>query len=507
VKPFRLRPYQRKDVKKALKSKTRGVINGSIMGAGKTLFGVEVMRKAGTRQVLIIGPMNTADGWASTVERQVGVPLRIINSEAHTNKAYAEFLSGMPGWFFIHWELARMCPYEKFTCDGVIFDEIHRAGSHELMRTVVVDGRKVQRKKVQANNVMAHAVGKLVAERGGYRIGLSGTWKGNKEEGAWAVRRAIWPLDSANADSFWRFAKRHIEIKDEKIYVRGKEQEVKVLGRELSPGSIVADLPCYIRHEADSACCEAHPHGLDADLPKRLPPRRVGVDLSPTQRKIYDQLEEEMLAWIEENDWPLSSEGYPIVNLIRLHQVCLAIPSTELAYRLKKGSDEPESYIRVSYPLTATSAKLDALEDIVRDLPPGDQFVVYTHSAGIVPVVVARLTRLLGSTVEGWTGALSGRDRGMVKRRFIAGDVQALVCQVAAIAEGVDGLQSACHNEIWLSKSENRVINEQAARRLHRSGQKHPVQVWEIVARDTVEDAQHDRMTQATILMNRGLKA
>lgn len=509
--PFTLRPYQEKDVKKALKSKTRGVINGSIMGAGKSLFGVEVMRRAGTRQVLIIAPLNTFDGWATTVERQAGVPLIRISSDPSTNADYAGFMDGKPGWYFINWEMAIRLPYDKFVCDGVVFDEIHRSASHELMKTVTINGKKVKRAKILSNARMGYIVGKGVAERGGYRIGLSGTWKGNKEEGAWSTQRCIWPNETD--PSFWRWARRRLKI--ERVMVRQwpVREEAEVIGDELDPGAIVRDLPCYIRHEADSRCCKAHPNGIDADLPTRQEPRMVGVDLSVMQRRIYDQLEAEMIAWIDDNDWPLSSEGWPMVNMIRMHQVALAIPSTTLAYRIKDPHEPPESFIKVSYPLNATSSKLDALEDIIADIPDDKQFVIYTHSAGIIPAVVARLNRdrrgmenaQQPRNVAGWHGGVVGSQRAGVKRRFLDGSLRGVVAQVASIAEGVDGLQTVCHNEIWLSMSDNRLINEQAARRLHRSGQKHSINVWCIYAKGTVELDQYKRLLVDGEKMRKGL--
>jgi hypothetical protein len=497
----KLRPYQKRDIKRALKDDTRGVLNGSDMGTGKTLFGVELMHRIDPKQLLIIGPVNTFDGWERHVREHTGRTLQRLSSVAGDNWAYMagkEFIKGKPGWYFVNWETATRLRYDLFKNDAVIFDEIHRASNRKFIEH---KGSGVR---------MAYTVGRQVAVRGGWRVGLSGTWKGNKEEGAWAVQRILWPLQSEQ--SFWRWARHHLsseitELQKWNPLTRRMETTlIETVGAELDPGSIVRELPgAYIRHEPDSRCCKDHPHGVNADLPARVV-HRVGVDLTKAQRKIYDQMDEEMMAWIKDHDYPLESQGYPLVQMLRLHQACLAVPSTELAYRLvhDKETDEKtiQEYIAVSYPEKAKSSKIDALVEIVSDLPPGEKVLVFTHSAGIIGPVVARL----GESARGWHGGVSHRDRAAIKKGFIDGDVRVIVAQIASIGEGTDGLQLACHNEVWLSLSEDRVKNTQAMSRLHRSGQTQPVQSFQIYARDTKEEAQYERHLQAHKAMAEGLK-
>jgi hypothetical protein len=394
---------------------------------------------------------------------------------------------------------------------GLLVHNCHRASSHDAAH------------RAGSNAHMLYTIGRGVANRGGWRIGLSGTPFGNKPEGAWAVMRALWP-DHPDSKSFWRWSKKHLTIEDKIIVANGRRQEVKVLGDELNPGSIVKSLPLYLRHEENQPCCKYHPRGVQADLPARIP-HMVGVDLSPTQRTIYDQLEADMFAWIKDNDYPLSSEGWPMVNMIRMHQVCLAVPSTELAKRLKTdertGEKVEQDYIAVKYPLGATSSKIDALCDIVADIPPDESIMVYTHSAGIIPVVVERLNKALrapnnhghhgevGSAplVCGWHGLVSARDRAAIKSDFLAARTRIIVAQVASIGEGTDGLQHICHNEIWLSPSSSGLINQQAIKRLHRPGQKHPINTWMIYARDTLEVEQMQKLAVNADKMKAGLRA
>ena len=70
-----------------------------------------------------------------------------------------------------------------------------------------------------------------------------------------------------------------------------------------------------------------------------------------------------------------------------------------------------------------------------------------------------------------------------------------LVAVISAVAEGTDGMQDVCANEIWASVSDNKVLNQQARGRLSRQGQKRLVNRWVLRARGTIElDKQHPRL-------------
>lgn len=495
-------PYQAKDVARSLKEPSRGVLQASIPGAGKSLYGVLMVRATMKKRALIIGPRNVEDVWRMTFGN-FDIPMRRISSvsgENHEYHAMREFMDGAEGVFFTNWETAIRLDYAKFKPDVVVYDEIHRLSN----------SRNAHRKGSNAH--MGFTVARGVANRGGWRIGLSGTPFGNQPAGAWAVMRTLWP-DHPDSKSFWRWSHKHLNIEDKIIVANGRRQEVKILGDELNPGSIVKSLPLYLRHEENQPCCKYHPRGVQADLPARIP-HMVGVDLSPTQRTIYDSLEASMFAWIKDNDYPISSEGWPMVNMIRMHQVCLAVPSTELAKRLKTdertGERVEQDYIAVKYPLGATSSKIDALCDIVADIPPDESVIVYTHSAGIIPVVVSRIQRAfkgLSGSVAAWHGGVDSKERAAIKSDFLAKRVRIIVAQVASIGEGTDGLQHVCHTEIWLSQSDNGFINQQAIKRLHRPGQQHLINTFYILARETLERDQYEKLATSAGKMRDGLKA
>jgi len=68
-------------------------------------------------------------------------------------------------------------------------------------------------------------------------------------------------------------------------------------------------------------------------------------------------------------------------------------------------------------------------------------------------------------------------------------------------------LQEACSTVVWLSKDDNRILNEQAAGRLDRQGQKRSVISYEIIAEDTYDEGQLSRLVQKQLEMNASLRS
>lgn len=193
---------------------------------------------------------------------------------------------------------------------------------------------------------------------------------------------------------------------------------------------------------------------------------RVEVELSRTQRKMYDDLEQKALTFLGENPLALS---IPMELDLRLRQMTLGVPSFN-----EDGA--------VDYKEDCKSSKLDAMMDIIADLPEDEPVVVWVHSQKFIKAVLHRLRKAGISCIE-----VSGKSRGDFQA-MIDGTVRVIVAQHEAMSEGVDGLQRVCHTEIWLSQSNSLVINEQATGRLNRQGQTTAVNRFLIQATNTVDD-------------------
>jgi SNF2 family DNA or RNA helicase len=59
---------------------------------------------------------------------------------------------------------------------------------------------------------------------------------------------------------------------------------------------------------------------------------------------------------------------------------------------------------------------------------------------------------------------------------------------------------------VWLSKDDNRLLNEQAMGRLDRRGQKNSVLSYEILAEDTYDEGQLSKLITDQLAMNMSLR-
>ncbi len=432
-------------VEKIIGEPTMAALNASLMGTGKTLMATEAAIRLGSKTALIVAPLNTYWGWADTIQRQTdyAVPeLRKIASGVAGKKALADLASDVPGWYFIGREYFRSKDWSKIRPDIAIIDEAHFA---------------------QNRNSKSFKALKTLNPK--FRLSMSGTPAGNRFEGFWAVSRWLWPKHIPK--SFWAWVYDWCELG----YSPFSKHEI--IG-EKDPGAFVASLPCYIRLEPS--------HNLEIVEEIRY------VDLLPAQRKIYDKFEKDLVVWLGEN--PMVAE-VPIAARIRLRQITLAVPTINEEQQVVFADD-------------AKSTKFQALQEIIEDYPD-ERMLILTDSQKFAKLVADRLNSPHKVAFE-WSGTKSQKQREAAKQAFIRGDCRYIVAVIPAIAEGVDGLQDVCSTMVWLSHSDNSLMNQQVFDRIHRRGQKDIVKVFDIVARDTFDDPQRESLLQKRLAMNASLR-
>ncbi len=455
LKPY---AYQERDIQRIVDNDGTGIVATQV-GGGKTLIAIEVAKRVGSEVNLVIAPKGTHKrAWEKTIVRQVpDAKVRYINSTVDGKKAFADLHKNIPGWYLIGPEFFRKFAWSNCKPDLAIFDEVHRASNRKSKTAVMLHSLKAKR-----------------------RIGLSGTIAGNKIEGFWSVIRWVYP-DVAGR-SFWSWVDKYCTTKFDPF-------AGKTVAGERNPGAITASLPCYIRHLKRDKCCDAHPEGMDSELPRMQTEERT-VELSAEQKRIYKKMEKDLIVWLEGN--PMVAE-VPIATRIRLRQITLGIPTVDDAGVVSFADD-------------CKSSKIDELFSIVGDLPDGEPLLVLTHSQKFAAVVTKRLENAGISAFE-WSGTKSQHERDDALESFIAGKTQAIVAVIAAIGEGTDGLQEVCSTVIWLSKDDNRLLNEQAAGRLDRQGQKKSVLSFDIIAEGTYDEGQLSKLVSDQLAMNASLRS
>lgn len=554
---------QRRNVARIAAEPTCAALIGSDTGTGKTVTAVEVARALGAKTVLVIAPPGTMSGWRTTFEGQgIDLPFLEISSKKVDN--FTALSKREPGVYFVGrefmhlsatsldpsprlkgehtWEVEGVTytrahisykankgvkggkiltylltvewpvgakvdldPASHFgpgvsvahllTSDAGEFPSLTEGNNRHAFEIQVFDveasfehedplfttGRKARWSWSKVKPDLAiydevHAVSnrwsngfkvlKTIVPR--FKIAMSATPAGNSFMGIWPVCRWLWPKDRNPAgglyvdNSQWRWAARWATVEEDQFKGR------KVTGERI-PGAFVASLPCYVRDEADR-------------VPEEL--FKVAIELTPEQRRMYDQMQAQSLAWLGEN--PLVAD-IPITQRIRLRQMSLG----EVSFA-EDGS--------IDFKDDCESAKIDAcLKIIARH--PGRSIVFWTDSQRFARVLAKRLPE----TVE-WSGAVNKGDRERIRQSFGTPGVKHIAATIAAMSEGVDGLQHVSNVQVWCNKDSNNVLNIQAEGRLNRRGQPEPViHTYELIALNTADDDHFDNLVKQTVAMRRSL--
>lgn len=430
---------------------TRAALNASQYGTGKTVVCVELAERVAENGVkLIVCPVHTWYSWRGTILAQFpDAKVQIINSLKAGKQAMADLLDLVPGWYIVGREyfgsrqhgdrIAKIAEHIDF----MAYDECQRWANHKS-----AGFRLMKRMKAK------------------YRLAMSATPGANKFTGLFAITQWLWPKLEGH-QSFWKFVADWCETKED--YFAG----TVVVGEKI-PGQFVKSLPCYVRLEKD--------FGDPIE-------ERIEVVLSAAERKIYDQIEKTMIAWLGAN--PLVVK-LPMTKRLRLRQATLGTISYDAE------NDQ------VFYDNEMKSSKYEAMLGFIKE-HEDEPMLILTDSAKYANVVAYKLIED-GYKALPWTGEVPGDVRQRLKEAFLDGEIDYIVATIGSIGEGTDGLQHRAHIMVWLSKSDNMMLNEQAFRRLHRRGQTKTVISVDIVALDTYDDGVLSTLVQRAIDMNRSLK-
>jgi SNF2 family DNA or RNA helicase len=188
------------------------------------------------------------------------------------------------------------------------------------------------------------------------------------------------------------------------------------------------------------------------DLPP-LTKREILLDLEPKQRKAYDDMRDQF--WAELGDDTVIATS-AITQLNHLRQMATwvdGLPSAKLDFAINEIEEEPD-----------------------------EQFVVFTWYKAPGRALAERLSE--DAVVVDGDVPPAGRADALERHR--KGDVRVLVGSIATLGESLN-LQY-CAQAIRLDRHWNPGVNAQTDGRLHRNGQKNPVYLRDLIARDTVDE-------------------
>lgn len=135
---------------------------------------------------------------------------------------------------------------------------------------------------------------------------------------------------------------------------------------------------------------------------------------------------------------------------------------------------------------TSGSGKLDALLELLRDaLPGGHRVLVFSQFTTMLALVGAAL-KTEGVAYHYLDGNTPSEERMRLVNSFNAGDKPVFLLSLKAGGTGLNltGADTVIHLDPWW----NPAVEDQATDRAYRIGQGNSVQVYKLIARNTIED-------------------
>jgi SNF2 family DNA or RNA helicase len=230
------------------------------------------------------------------------------------------------------------------------------------------------------------------------------------------------------------------------------------------------------------------------DLPEKIE-NVVTVRLEGEQRKLYAALEQKLRMSVNKQKDDDFEHGkiQILAQLMRLRQVCC---DPQLIY-----DQVPES---AGGSKSVNSAKLDAIEELVSNCKDaGRKMLIFSQFTTYLDLIAKRL-RSVSVEYDMITGATPKKRRVELVEQFNRDETPVFLISLKAGNTGLN-LTGACvvvHADPWW----NAAAQDQATDRAHRIGQTQDVNVYQIVAKDTIEERilalQHSKTDLATRFVN-----
>lgn len=427
---MQLFPFQKECVEKL--ERVKAVLIGDDMGLGKTIEAIALDLKRRSDfpnhklKTLVICPLAMVSTWTRAWFAWSS-DLRILPINNKDRSYFVDELAGDAYDVFIcHWPALRLMPeLTEVKWFHVIADEAHAIQNRKSKQSIAL-------KEIPA----------------GYKSALTGTPAFDKPDDLWSILNWLYPKYWS---SYWKYYNDHIMFDNFNGY--------KTIVGVNNPERLQQEMEAfYIRRKKEDVLF---------DLPEKYY-TQIDVELHPQQRRAYNSMKNDMLAWIGQQEHLPVVAPVVIAQLTRLQQFACAFAEW----------DNDREKMMLSEP----SSKLDAVMDVIEST--GQQVVVFSQFAQVIKLLAKRLEKK-GITCGKFIGETPSDERSRIISGFQDGKIQVFAGTIAAGGVGIT--LTAASIVIFTDRSWSNALNLQAEDRLHRIGQKSAVQVIDIIAKDTID--------------------
>jgi SNF2 family DNA or RNA helicase len=197
----------------------------------------------------------------------------------------------------------------------------------------------------------------------------------------------------------------------------------------------------------------------------------IEISMPADALKIYRDMERRLFAEIDEHNVFASTSGVA-------YNMCRQIAGGALY-----DEDDKTQYTEIH------DAKIKALQELISELYSKPLLVVYHYRHELERIIKAI------RKVEVLNGTTSTKETTRLLEKWNGGKIAVLVAHAQSISHGLN-MQNGGNDICWYTVSDNYDVYEQLNRRIYRSGVTGTVRIHRLIARDTVDAAVIERLSQ-----------
>lgn len=231
-----------------------------------------------------------------------------------------------------------------------------------------------------------------------------------------------------------------------------------------------------------------------------LPSKQYGlreVSMTKRQADLYFNLREQIRVEIENMDTSKSVTANNILTmLLRLAQITSGFVAWDQQMDEEGNVTSPRE---IEY---FSTAKSDVLMEVLSELPKNSKAIVWACFVPDIKHIQSRLTEA-GIRFVTYYGATSERDRLEAERAFNEdADCKVFIGNQSACKEGLNlrgytgEMETNCDTVIYYSQDWSMPKRKQSEDRCHRIGTRVPIQYWDLVVPNSVDEEIRKRVTQ-----------